>query len=119
MFGTLEKVTAAQASRRIGGSSIAAHANHVRFSLRATADWIRGDHSRKDWLESWKLSEVDDAGWSRLKEELRRAYEDAARAVESDGGLGAEQRGGAVSAVAHSAYHLGAIRQKVVGLNGD
>ena len=42
LFGTLACSTAADASRVWSGSTIAAHANHVRFALAASAAWIAG-----------------------------------------------------------------------------
>jgi hypothetical protein len=60
------------------------------------------------------LSVVDDAAWKRLQEEIRIGHRDLRRAIESQGASSAEAMGGALAAVAHCAYHLGAIRQKVV-----
>jgi hypothetical protein len=114
LLGTLARVTAADASRVWNGSTIAAHANHVRFALAASAAWIAGDRNSRDWSESWRLSVVDDEAWKRLKEEIRIGHGDLRRAIESQGVSSAEAMGSAVAAVAHAAYHLGAIRQKVV-----
>ena len=55
MFGTLEKLSAAQASRSVGGTSVAAHTHHVGFGLEAAAAWIRGDQTSRDWQESWSV----------------------------------------------------------------
>ena len=114
LFGTLASLTAADASRVWSGSTIAAHANHVRFALAASAAWIAGDRSSLDWSESWSLSVVDDAAWKRLQEEIRIGYGTLRRTIESHGASSAEAMSGTLAAVAHSAYHLGAIRQKVV-----
>ena len=113
LFGTLDKLSAADASRPAGGTTVAAHAHHVAFGLGAAAAWVRGDRSPSDWAQSWRVSTVDDAAWARLRGELRRGYEDLYRAIESHAASGVEAFGGAVGAVAHAAYHLGAIRQKV------
>ncbi|NIQ55725.1 MAG: hypothetical protein GWN71_20915, partial [Gammaproteobacteria bacterium] len=58
LFGTLRRSSAAEASRPIGGTSIAAHANHVAFGLEVAADWIRGGREPRDWRESWSVREV-------------------------------------------------------------
>src|SRR5438067_5845254 len=42
---TLAGISAADASRSVGGSSIAAHVHHVVFGFAASAAWIRGDRS--------------------------------------------------------------------------
>ena len=53
---TLSKLTAEQASRRLEGHpSIASHVRHMNFFLRVGSEWIRGDHSRRDWPSSFEL----------------------------------------------------------------
>jgi hypothetical protein len=114
LLGTLARVTAADASQAWNGSTIAAHANHLRFALAGSGDWIAGDRAARDWSESWQLSVVDEAAWRRLQAEIRECHGNLRRAIESHGASSAESIGAALAAVAHSAYHLGAIRQKVV-----
>ena len=114
LIGTLARITAADASHVWNGSTIAAHANHLRFALAASAAWIAGDRTPRDWSESWHLSIVDEAAWRRLQAEIRECHGNLRRAIEAHGASSAEAMGGALAAVAHSAYHLGAIRQKVV-----
>ncbi|MGO9410835.1 MAG: hypothetical protein ACLQCB_08785 [Spirochaetia bacterium] len=112
MFGTLEKLDAEEASRILGRTSIAAHVNHVIFGLLASARWIEGNRTTRKWDESWSVSAVDAASWERTKERLRAAYKDIRRAVEIYAMESEEAMAGAVGALAHAAYHLGAIRQK-------
>jgi hypothetical protein len=112
LLGTLGKLSAAEASRPIGGSSIAAHAHHLAFGLEASAAWIRGDRTPRNWEESWRITSINDAGWSGLQDQLRDGFEVLRKAIELHGTTGAESIGGAIGAVAHVAYHLGAIRQK-------
>lgn len=113
LFGTLAKLTAAEASQPIGGTSIAAHVQHTAFGLRVSAAWVRGDRGPNDWKESWAVTTVDDAAWARLQQQLRHDYEALFATIASHGGASVEAFGGAVGAVAHVAYHLGAIRQKL------
>ena len=42
LLGTLASLTAADASHVWNGSTIAAHANHLRFALAASAAWLGG-----------------------------------------------------------------------------
>lgn len=112
-FGALAKLSAAEASRLSGGTSIAAHAHHVVFSLAVSSAWIQGDRSSRNWQESWRLSTVDDAAWSRLQEQLRSEYKKLRQIIASQAFSGVEAFGGAIAAIAHAAYHLGAIRQKM------
>jgi hypothetical protein len=113
LLGTLAKLSASQASQPIAGSSIAAHLHHVTFGLGASAGWISGDRSSRDWQESWRVKAVDEAAWSQLQQELRKGYKELQQAIESHGASSLEAAGGALGALAHIAYHLGAIRQKV------
>jgi len=113
LFGTLLKLSAAVASRPCGGTSIAAHVHHVIFGLEASAAWIRGDRTSRNWQESWRVSTVDDATWSGMLDELRSQYNELRRSIETSAASSAEAMGGAIGAIAHVAYHLGAIRQKV------
>jgi hypothetical protein len=114
MLGTIDALTAAQASQPSGAgdSTVAAHLHHVCFSLEEAAAFIRGDHSPRDWSESWKVRTVDDAAWGALRARVRRGYEAVMQAVEADALMDEVAFGGTIGLVAHMAYHLGAIRQK-------
>lgn len=114
LLGTVAKLSAEETSEPRGGSSIVAHAYHTSFALQASAAWIRGDRSRRNWQESWSVTTLDAEGWKQLQEELRKRYEDLRRAIEEEAATSLEAFGGATGAVAHVAYHLGAIRQKVL-----
>ncbi len=116
LLGTLERLSAGEASRVLGRTSIAAHVHHVIFGLRASAAWIEGDRTTRKWSVSWSLMEADDAEWRRMQEALRSGYRDLRRDVEIYAATSAESMGGVIGALAHVAYHLGAIRQKVAFL---
>lgn len=113
LLGTLAKLSAADASRPVGGTSVAAHVHHVVFGLSASSAWIRGDRAVRDWKESWRVGAVDDASWAQMRERLRAGYDELRRVIEEHAASSLEAAGGAAAAVAHVAYHLGAIRQKV------
>lgn len=107
---TLSQLSAADASREVGGSTVAAHAHHILFSLNAFSKVISGDRSPNDWNESWTVKSVDDGAWTRLQQDLDRGYERLRGAIET---RGADALDSAVGAVTHLAYHVGAIRQKI------
>ncbi len=113
LFGTVASLDAATASRPLGGSSIAAHVHHVNFGLEVSAAWIRGDRAQRDWNESWSVARVDESRWSDLRQTLQARYTELLDAVEEHSADGTESMGGTVGALAHVAYHLGAIRQKI------
>jgi hypothetical protein len=116
-FGTLTPLTAADASLPLAGTSIAAHVHHVAWGMDATAAWIRGDRKARDWKESWKITSVNEEAWTRLVGELRRQYDHLRQTIQSHALDGEEAFGGALGALAHLAYHLGAVRQKIALLH--
>jgi hypothetical protein len=109
---TLSALTADQASRRLDGHpSIASHVRHMNFHLRVTAEWIQGDHSRRDWAASFEPQTVTEAEWTALQKDLETSRAEVIRTLE---GLSPErfiEEGAGLGSVAHLAYHLGAIRQ--------
>ena len=74
---------------------------------------LRGDSTSRDRSLSWTLSTVDDAAWFALQAELRRAYESLLMAVSTQATWGEDAVGVAFGAIAHTAYHLGAMRQRL------
>jgi len=119
LFGTLATVSAAEASREVAGSSVAAQVYHLAFSVLAAAGWLRGERVKHDWSQSWVVRAVDEPAWARLRDNLQAGYAELRRAVEERGAASAEEIGAAAGAVAHAAYHLGAIRQKLAFLRGQ
>jgi hypothetical protein len=113
LFGTLAKLAAADATRIQGKTSIAAHVSHVIFGLNASARWIEGDRTTHNWKESWSTGSVDDEEWARMRVKLKISYQDMRRDIELYAISSKESMGGVIGALAHVAYHLGAIGQKI------
>src|SRR5687767_5742379 len=113
LLGALGAISADEASRIWGDTSIAAHAHHIAFAMADSAAIIEGHRTPPDWKESWSVTSVDEAGWKDLVSRVGREYERLRRAVESRASSSGELFGEAVGATAHIAYHLGAIRQKM------
>ena len=113
VLGTLAKLTAAQASASPGAGrkSAAAHAAHLRFALELATKRMRGEDPPADWDASWEPGVVDDAGWRKLQDEIRAASAALRRSIEDGEAWDAMTFKGIISTVAHTAYHLGAIRQ--------
>ncbi|HYC91214.1 MAG TPA: DinB family protein [Thermoanaerobaculia bacterium] len=108
---TLGGLSAEEASRVAGGNSVAAHAHHILFSFEAFGAYIRGDRTLRDWSQSWSVSTVSSEDWTKLQEDLSREYSSLREAVR--GAADDDALRGAVAAVTHLAYHIGAIRQKL------
>jgi hypothetical protein len=113
LLSTLSRLSAAEASQVLGETSVAAHVAHVVFGLEASARWIEGDRTTRNWKESWSVTVVDDESWARLRDRVHRGYVELQAAITRYAATSPEAMGGALGALAHAAYHLGAIRQKV------
>jgi hypothetical protein len=118
-LGTIENLSSAEASKTSGpnDNSIAAHAWHLSFVLNAASAWIQGGLSPKDWEKSWRIQKVNDNEWVKIQSKLRQEYEDFSRAIETADLSDEEVLSGVIGAIAHVAYHLGAIRQKLTDSN--
>ena len=110
---TLKSLSASEASRVTGGTSIAGHAYHLVFSLNATVLYMNGDRTPQDWAQSWSVVSVTEPTWKKLQDDLTAGFEEMKKAVETLAKTGFVPAGLAVGAPTHVAYHLGAIRQKV------
>src|SRR5574338_774371 len=68
ILGILDTVSAEEASTVLGvsgqaGTTIAANAEHLRWSVSNANNTFRGQPWNPDWGESWKLKEADQAAW--------------------------------------------------------
>ncbi len=94
------------------GTSIAAHVEHLRWSLANTNAEIRGEPGGK-WAESWSVLGTDEAGWNRLRQELRSEFETLLQQIQQQKPLSGDYLTGALALLPHAAYHLGNIRQLI------
>lgn len=114
LFETLATVSAAEASKPLGPGSgnIAAKVNHTRFYLDAATEANRtGEYKKLDWESSWRVGEVTEEEWRELIDRLRSSYGEIKAFVDTFEGWNDRYIGGAFGIVAHTAYHLGEIRQ--------
>lgn len=114
-FGAVDALTAAEASRptRPGGPTVAAHVFHAGFHLDMSTAWLAGDRADRDWAKSWELARVDEDAWGALRQQFRGQYEAFRRTVAGEPAGGGESFSTILGAVAHAAYHLGAVKQAV------
>lgn len=116
LFETLSEISAEQASRPIssGCASLAAQVKHITFYLNVSDRYMfTQDDFRVDWGEIWRTThEVTPAEWDALRAELKETYHhlrERMNALESWDNN--RPLGGAIALIAHTAYHLGEIRQ--------
>lgn len=111
VFVTMADISAEDASRHHHGTTIAAHTEHAKFYLDRLCEYMNGRTEDVNWEDSWLIETVDDDEWAALQESVRKAYENSLKCLAEDRDWGDMQVGMAIGLVAHSAYHLGAIRQ--------
>ena len=93
---------------------MAAHVTHVDFYLEVIERYVRtGDNSNIDWRAIWDtVREVTPSEWEALRAKLRASYARVRLLLEGIEDWNQERRiTDAVAIIAHSASHLGAIRQ--------
>ena len=111
MFDTLDGVTAAAASDEFHGTTIAAQTEHAKFYLDRLCEYINGRTEPVNWDDSWLIETVNDGEWEALRSSVRKSYAGTLQCLAESRGWNPMQLGMALGLVAHSAYHLGAIRQ--------
>ncbi len=114
LLASLDRLSAASASATHGGSSIAAHVDHLRYGLSLLNRWATGTPPPwpdMDWTASWRKAVVSDVEWQQLRDELRREADAWAETLRSPREVSDVEAGWMAGSVSHFAYHLGAIRQ--------
>lgn len=117
----LETIDAITASRHPspGASTIAAHADHLRFGLSLLNRWAAGDPNPwagADGDASWRRTELTEDQWRILRDGLRREAEEWRKVVDTRTSWDGMSAAAGLSTAAHTAYHLGAIRQILLRL---
>lgn len=110
-FNTVDAVSADAASREFSGTTIAAQTEHAKFYLDRLCEFIDGRTERVNWEDSWLIETVNDAEWAALRTSVRTSYESTLRCLAAVDDWTEDRTGMAMGMVAHTAYHLGAIRQ--------
>jgi tetratricopeptide (TPR) repeat protein len=116
LFETLSTISAAEASIPVGKkcANLAAQVKHVTLYLDVLEKSLRGDDSQQvDWGEIWlTTSEVDEAEWHTIKTDLPLKYEGVLATLNANLDLtNYENLAMIMAIIAHTAYHLGEIRQ--------
>jgi hypothetical protein len=116
LFETLETISSVEASRPVSQNcaTIAAQVKHVNFYLEVLEDYLLGKPvGDVDWGHIWRTTrEVSPEAWDALRQQLHQTYQrlmtilKRLQAGELEGDLTY-----ALGIVAHTAYHLGEIRQ--------
>lgn len=116
LFETLAGISAEEASIPVGGkcATLAAQVKHVGFYLEVIEQAMRDPNApQADWGEIWRMiNTVTPEEWQSIQNELRTKYLNIRKYIASVPEWPNEIAiGTAMATIAHSAYHLGEIRQ--------
>ncbi|MGL4610577.1 MAG: hypothetical protein ACRCYY_13005 [Trueperaceae bacterium] len=115
LFDTLDTLSATQVSQCVNEApSIAAHCEHVRFYNTLLFKDLKGEAIPKvNWQETWLTQSVTPQEWETLKTALKTQYQEMMTLLESFTTWDDDKVGIPMAVLAHTAYHLGAIRQLI------
>lgn len=116
LFPTLVGVSAAEASHAAAkdGATIAAHVEHVRFYLDVLHDVMTTKEVvDTNWREIWDtVKHVTPEEWDASKLRLHESHARVMARINSfENWDGEFHLAGTISILAHTTYHLGALRQ--------
>jgi hypothetical protein len=118
----LESIDARAASARPmpGKTTIASHVDHVLYGFTLMNRWAAGEpnpFANADWEASWKRTTATEDQWRSLRDNLREQADHWRKHVASRTAWDDMSAAGALSSAAHTAYHLGAIRQILAAMD--
>jgi hypothetical protein len=111
VLNTLDKLSAEEVSQKFGSTTIAAHSEHAKFYLDRLCEFMKGRTEKVNWEDSWLIETVNETEWKYLRVAVRKSYENALFTFAEIEDWNEDTLGEAIGIVAHTAYHLGAIRQ--------
>ena len=116
LFETLADISADEASIPVGGkcATLAAQVKHTAFYLGvARRSMLDPDYPGADWGEIWRtVSHVTPQQWDEIQSELRFNYNSILDLInETPTWSSEDQIAGIIAIIAHTAYHLGEVRQ--------
>jgi len=117
LLGTISTINSDEASTPIlkNGTTVAAHVEHLRWSLNMINSQIKGENPQWLWSESWSIRNVNPDEWTKLVENLRNEYSQLIQTLSAGRvWISGESLKEILALIPHAAYHLGAIRQIVL-----
>lgn len=115
LMETLADISAGEASIPVGGrcATLAAQVKHIAFYFDFVERSARvPDTPPADWGEVWRtVSTVDEPAWTAIQQELQTNYGRVLHLIEDTPNWDQQRLAGALATLAHTAYHLGEIRQ--------
>lgn len=118
LLDTLATIDAATASRPVGGhcATLAAQVAHLQLYIDVSVDNMLGkDTSATNWREIWEtVGAVSEEEWAASQQSVQASYARLREVASNPASWASDAAfGEALAALAHSAYHLGNIRQSL------
>ena len=110
-ISTIDNLSAEQVSNKIGETTIAAQTEHAKFYLDRLCEFMTGRTESVNWEQSWLIETVNEDEWTALRDAVKKSYENVLQTFAKIETWNQDNIGDVVAIIAHTAYHLGAIRQ--------
>lgn len=111
VMSTIGSISAREASMEINDTTIAAQTEHTKFYIDRLCEFLRGRTERVNWEQSWLIEQVNETEWDALRAAVADSYERLKVCLAEDREWNDDQIGESLGILAHTAYHLGGIRQ--------
>lgn len=97
-----------------GKPPIVAHVDHLYSGLAVLNKWFAGDpnpFAGVDWNAAWQRTTITEGEWRAMRDSLKREVETWKTAVAARTDWDPPTAAAALSTAAHTAYHIGVVRQ--------
>lgn len=108
---TIDNLSAEQVSSKIGETTIAAQTEHAKFYLDRLCEFMTGRTEAVKWEQSWLIETVSETEWNALRDSVKKSYQNVLQTFAEIETWNQDRIGESIAIIAHTAYHLGAIRQ--------
>ncbi|MCG2615300.1 DinB family protein [Terrimonas sp. NA20] len=120
VISAIKTVSASDASTpsHDGGTTIAAHTGHLKWSLDYAFEFYKGKIPEGwNWDDSWTRFSVNDEEWEILQDELAASYERLVTTINNVKDWSEPMLlKGTLALLPHASYHLGAIKQLILSV---
>ncbi len=120
LLASLDALSAEDASRVTGTTSVAAHVRHLQYGLSLMNRWADGENpfQEANWAAAWQQPSVSPSEWDDLRASLAQTCRTWHASLGSDRHVSGIELDGVIGSIIHLAYHLGAVRQMNASLHG-
>jgi len=122
LLGTIRGLSAGEASTPVvkGGTTVAAHIGHMRWTLQKANSLMHGENPKWEWSESWAVRRVDPEEWTSLIGSLEAEFRALVQSLRPGFTWSSDDQYKEVLAlIPHAAYHLGAVRQMALVIRAE